>query len=154
MVQYWRPSCSSWTESVWSSFGRTIMGKAVWENPVKARLGENSKLGMSLCSSWKRITLICVHNIGWKETKLWSDVKLLNQEVDLGEPTSFLDHVFLGCTQRQCEKKKRHSWQFQNHDEFPREELKCNHPRKIFVFHHGLMIWSVMQRSVWSDILS
>ena len=22
---------------------------------------------------------------------------------DLGEPTSFLDHVYLGCTQRQCE---------------------------------------------------
>ena len=29
--------------------------------------------------------------------------KLLNKEVDLGEPTSFLDHVYLGCTQRQCE---------------------------------------------------
>ena len=29
--------------------------------------------------------------------------KLLNKEVDLGEPTSFLDHVFLGCAQRQCE---------------------------------------------------
>ena len=29
--------------------------------------------------------------------------KVLNKEVDLGEPTSFLDHVFLGCTQRQCE---------------------------------------------------
>ena len=28
--------------------------------------------------------------------------KLLNKEVDLGEPTSFLDHVYLGCTQRQC----------------------------------------------------
>ena len=26
--------------------------------------------------------------------------KLLNKEVDLGEPTSFLDHVYLGCTQR------------------------------------------------------
>ena len=25
--------------------------------------------------------------------------KLLNKEVDLGEPTSFLDHVYLGCTQ-------------------------------------------------------
>ena len=25
------------------------------------------------------------------------------KEVDLGEPTSFLDHVYLGCTQRQCE---------------------------------------------------
>ena len=32
--------------------------------------------------------------------------KLVNQEVDLGEPTSFLDHVYLGCTQRQCEVSK------------------------------------------------
>ena len=28
--------------------------------------------------------------------------KKLMKLVDLGEPTSFLDHVFLGCTQRQC----------------------------------------------------
>ena len=32
--------------------------------------------------------------------------KLLNKEVDLGEPTSFLDHVYLGCSQRQCEISK------------------------------------------------
>ena len=32
--------------------------------------------------------------------------KVLNKEVDLGEPTSFLDHKFLGCTQRQCEISK------------------------------------------------
>ena len=32
--------------------------------------------------------------------------KVLNKDVDLGEPTSFLDHVFLGCTQRQCEISK------------------------------------------------
>ena len=32
--------------------------------------------------------------------------KSLNKEVDLGEPTSFLDHVYLGCTQRQCEISK------------------------------------------------
>ena len=32
--------------------------------------------------------------------------KVPNKEVDLGEPTSFLDHVFLGCTQRQCEMSK------------------------------------------------
>ena len=31
------------------------------------------------------------------------DPKVLNKEVDLGEPTSFLDHVYLVCTQRQCE---------------------------------------------------
>ena len=32
--------------------------------------------------------------------------KVRNKEVDLGEPTSFLDHVYLGCTQRQCEISK------------------------------------------------
>ena len=32
--------------------------------------------------------------------------KLLNKEVDLGEPTTFLDHVYLGCNQRQCQISK------------------------------------------------
>ena len=32
--------------------------------------------------------------------------KVLNNEVDLGEPTSFLGHENLGCTQRQCETSK------------------------------------------------
>ena len=32
--------------------------------------------------------------------------KVLNREVDLGEPTSFLDHVYLGCTKRPCETSK------------------------------------------------
>ena len=31
---------------------------------------------------------------------------VLNKEVDLGEPTSFVDHVYLGCTQRQCETRQ------------------------------------------------
>ena len=33
--------------------------------------------------------------------------KVLNKEVDLGEPTSFLDQIHLGCTQRQCEISKK-----------------------------------------------
>ena len=32
--------------------------------------------------------------------------KLLNKDVDLGEPTSFVDQLYLGCTQRQCEISK------------------------------------------------
>ena len=32
--------------------------------------------------------------------------KVRNTEVDLGEPTSFLEHVYLVCTQRQCEISK------------------------------------------------
>ena len=41
--------------------------------------------------------------------------KLLNKEVDLGELTSFLDHVYLGCTQRQCEISKDIVDKLQNH---------------------------------------
>ena len=40
--------------------------------------------------------------------------KVLNKEVDFGEPTSFLDHAYLGCTQRQSEISKdssmRRTW--------------------------------------------
>ena len=32
--------------------------------------------------------------------------KVINKGVDLGEPTSLFDHVYLGCTQRQCEVSK------------------------------------------------
>ena len=38
MVQYGRPSRSIWKEFARSSFGRTVMGKAIWENPIEVRL--------------------------------------------------------------------------------------------------------------------
>ena len=41
--------------------------------------------------------------------------KVLNKEVDLGEPTSFLNHVYLGCPQRQCETSKDIVDNLQNH---------------------------------------
>ena len=139
-------------------FGRTLMGRAIWENPFETWLGENSKLGMSLSTSWKRIILICVCGwlkFGWKENldPMW---KLLNKEVDLGEPTSFLDHVYLGCTPRQC-KKAKILWTITepcSNREFPREKQKNYHSLKIIVFLHGLMIWLVMQSNVWNDIVS
>ena len=57
MVQYGRPSRSSWKESVRSSFGRTVMGKAIWENPIEIRLGESGfhyivKKGYSYLCMW------------------------------------------------------------------------------------------------------
>ena len=45
-------------------------------------------------------------NLAGKKTKIVPMWKVLNKEVDLGEPTSFLDHVNLGCTLRQCEISK------------------------------------------------
>ena len=37
-----------------------------------------------------------------KKQNLSPILKKLMKLVDLGEPTSFLDHVYLGCTQREC----------------------------------------------------
>ena len=65
MVQYRRSSRSSWTKSIRSSFGRTVMGKAIWENPIGTRLGKGFQLGMLIRTPWKRIILICV--CGWLE---------------------------------------------------------------------------------------
>ena len=65
--------------------------------------------------------------------------KLLNKEVDLGEPTSFLDHVYLGCTQRQCQISKDTVDNYRTIFESrisAGEQRNC-HSLKIFVFLHG-----------------
>ena len=82
--------------------------------------------------------------------------KALNTQVDLGEPTSFLDHVYLGCTQRKCEISKDivDNYRTMSNREFPRGEQRNYHSLKIFVFLQGLMTWLVMQRNVWNDVLS
>ena len=82
--------------------------------------------------------------------------KLLNKEVDLGEPTSFLDHVNRECTQRKCEISKDIVDNFRTMFEsrISAGGVEKYHSLKIFVFLHGLVTWLVMQRSVWNDIVS
>ena len=51
---------------------------------------------------------VYVDNIKLAGTKLnmsptW---QILMKDVDLGEPTSFLDQMYLGCTQRECQISK------------------------------------------------
>ena len=48
------------TKSVWSSLGRTIMGKAIRENPFETWMGESFQLGMLNRTPSKRIILVCV----------------------------------------------------------------------------------------------
>ena len=53
--------------------------------------------------------------------------------------------------------KQRYYWQLQNHvwiANFRGWNWKNYHVRKIFVSLHGLLIWKVMQRNVWSDFVS
>ena len=69
--------------------------------------------------------------------------KVLNKEVDLGEPTSFLDHVYFGCTQRQCEISKDI---VDNYRAMFESRISAGDTLRIFVFLHGLMIWKVMRK--------
>ena len=102
--------------------------------------------------------------IGWKETKYYSDVeaefdpmrKILNKEVDLGDPTSFLDHVYLRCTQRQCEVSKDIVDTYRTMFEFriPQEQRKDYQAWKHRRFPRGLTTWKVMPKSVWNAFVN
>ena len=61
---------------------------------------------MSLCTSLFLSVYVDDIKLTGKKQNLDSMWKVLSKEVDLGEPTSFLVHVFLGCTQRQCQINK------------------------------------------------
>ena len=83
---------------------------------------------------------------------------LLNDEVDLGETTSFLDHVYLGMHSTTMPKQAKILWDnyrtMLESRNFRGGNRKTTTPSKNFAFLHGLMIWRVMQRNVWSGIVS
>ena len=79
----------------------------MWERQFEKVLLEH---GFEKVASWE-----CLFVNGEKGLPLSvhvDDVKLagkkqnLMKDVDLGEPTSFLDHVHLDCTQRECQTSK------------------------------------------------
>ena len=82
--------------------------------------------------------------------------KVLNKELDLREPTSFLDHVYLVCTQRQCEISKDivDNYRTMFESRIPAgatEKILC---LEIWESLRGPTIWRVMPRNVWNDIVS
>ena len=92
-------------------YGHPLAGLS-WER----QLGKISlKYGWEKVSNWeclfvlreKGYSFLCMWMIsaGKKQNinPMW---KVPNKDVDLGEPTSFFDHVYLGCAQRQCETSK------------------------------------------------
>ena len=97
-------------ESVWSSFGRTIFGKGIWENYVEIRLGESFQIGnafsytvkkdysylcMWMTSNWLERNKILIRCGNYQTKKLiWQ-----NQHLSLIMST-------WECAQRQCEISK------------------------------------------------
>ena len=147
MVQYGRPSRSSWKEFVRSSFGRTIVGKAIWENSIETWLGENSKLGECLFVHREKGLFICGWlKIGWKETKSWSDVESTWQRSRFGRNNIFLGSRLLGLHSKTMPNKQRYCGQLQNHvriENFRGGSREITIPSKssyfIMVLWHG---WS------------
>ena len=87
-----------------------IMLKYGWEKV--------SKLEMLFRTPWKRIILICVcgwHQIGWKETKYWSDVEITKQRSWFGRTNIIPRSCIPGMYSKTMWNKQRYCRQLQNH---------------------------------------
>ena len=86
---------------LWESQFEKILLKYGWEKvPIWECLFVHHQKGLFLS------VYVDDMKVAGKKQNLDPMWKVLNKEVDLGEPISFLDHVHLGCTQRQCEISK------------------------------------------------
>ena len=101
------------------------MGTAIRESSVGTRLGKRSKLGMFIRLPIKDFSCLCLWTkLNWlgKKQNISPTWKILVNDVDLGEPTSFLGHVYLGWIQRECQISKvtaDNSEVFSNHGFLP-----------------------------------
>ena len=101
MIQYGRPSRSS------NLYGLPL-GGLLWEKQFEKILLKYGWECLFVHREKGLFLSVYVDDIklaGKKQNidPMW---KVLNKEVDLGERTSFLDHVYLACTQTQCEISK------------------------------------------------
>ena len=113
----WPKSWSSMEHSVVALEG--ICTVILWQGLLWERQFEKIRLkhGWEKIPNWEclfvhreKTLLLSAHvddfKLAGKKHNIYPRWKVLNKEVDLGEPTSFHDHVYLGCTQRQCETSK------------------------------------------------
>ena len=86
-------------------YGHPLAG-LLWERQLEKIL---LKYGWEKVSNWERSFVHCEKGsffsvyvddikLAGKKQNINPMWKVLNKEVDLGEPTSFFDHVYLGCT--------------------------------------------------------
>ena len=87
------------------SCGKGILKKHWWN-----LVGKSAKLGMLIRAQKTKVILIGL--CGWhqncrKKQNLGPMWKKLMKNIDIEEPTTFLDHVYLGCTQRECKPNEK-----------------------------------------------
>ena len=101
----WFPLSEICTAILWQDYyGKGNSRSFCWKT-----VGEKPQLGNVFVKLEIRL-LLSVHvddkKIAGRKQNIDPVWKVLIKEVDLGEPTSFLDHVNLGCTQGECETSK------------------------------------------------
>ena len=136
-----------WKKSVWLSFGRTIMGKAIWEDLIETWLGEGFQIG--------NVSLYIV-KVDYSDHCMWmtsnwlekNKILIRQQRSRLRRTNIFPGSCILAMHSTTMPNKQRYCGQLQNHvriSNFRGESRKITFPLKIFVFLHGLMKWLVMQ---------
>ena len=80
--------------------------------------------------------------------------KKLMKLVDLGEPTSFLDHVYLGCTQCECKSDEsileQYKKIFESRVSTGATEQLLGWEKSTRKQSLGLVIWRVIRRNAWT----
>ena len=102
----WPRSWSS-VESLRSSFGRTMNGEAIRESSIKYTGGKKFRIGNAYLSTDRKGLFLSVYvddiKLAGEKQNMSPTWKTLMKEVDLGDATSFLHHVYLGGTRRECQ---------------------------------------------------
>ena len=116
---------------LWQDYhGKGNSGKFHWNTAWKIPNGD-----CFFCTPRKKDHSLSVHvndiKLAGKKQNIDPMWKVLMKDVDLGEPTSFLDHVYLGCTQRECETSKDIVDSYRNMFEYKisaraKEKLPCS----------------------------
>ena len=113
-----------WPKS-WSSMEDPVVPheRNLYGHPVAGLLWERQfekiplKYGWEKVSNWECLFVhrekglflsvyVCDIKLAGKKQNIGPMWKVLVKDVDLGEPISFFDHVYLGCTQRECQTSK------------------------------------------------
>ena len=118
------PPKHKWTKS-WSDMEDTVvpLERNLYGHPLAGLLWERQFEKVPMTYGWEKVPnweclfvnrmrrlflSVYVDDVkpAGKKHNIHPTWKILMKVVDLGEPTSFLVHVYLGCTQRQCQKSK------------------------------------------------
>ena len=104
LVKHWR--CSGWTKFVRTTTCWLLVGKTVRGSSFGTWMGKEYRIG-NACLFIGNTDCSCrflwMTSEWLEERRIWLPVwKKLMKLADLGEPTSFLDRVFVWCTQREC----------------------------------------------------